>query len=148
MSDSKKKKLTASLEDYLEAILFLVKQNRVARVRDIAERSGVRMSSVTGALRSLADKGLVNYAPYRVVTLTAAGRRAARELVRRHEALRRFFSEALGVDGEAAERNACHVEHAIEPDVLDRLAAFSEETAARKNGARRRSRRTKACRTK
>jgi len=145
---SRRVALSESLGDYLETIYHLVRERKVARVRDIAERSEVRMSSVTGALRSLADKGLVNYAPYRVVTLTADGRRAARELVRRHEALRRFFSEALGVDDEAAERNACHVEHAIEPDVLDRLAAFSEETAARKNGARRRSRRTKACRTK
>ena len=44
-------KLSESLEDYLEVIFHLVKEKKVARVRDIAGRKGVKMSSVVGALR-------------------------------------------------------------------------------------------------
>lgn len=70
--------LSESLEDYLEAIYHIVSQKQAARATDISKRLNVNPSSVTGALRSLADKGLVNYAPYDIVTLTAEGSVAAR----------------------------------------------------------------------
>ncbi|HEV58563.1 MAG TPA: MarR family transcriptional regulator, partial [Phycisphaerales bacterium] len=55
--------LTASLEDYLEAIFHLENKDKVARSKDIAGALGVARPSVTGALRTLAGKGLVNYEP-------------------------------------------------------------------------------------
>jgi len=118
--------LSASLEDYLETIYRLVQADRVARVKDIAARLGVQMSSVTGALRSLAAKGLVNHDPYSYTTLTPRGEEIARELFHRHQVLTSFLSDFLGIDPETAERNACHIEHAIEPIVLDRLIDFVE----------------------
>ena len=48
-------KLTSNMEDYLEAILTLQAEQKVARVRDIARRLKVKMPSVTGAVRNLAD---------------------------------------------------------------------------------------------
>ena len=47
-------KLSASLEDYLEAIFHIEKSRRVARAKDIARRLNVKGSSVTGALQALA----------------------------------------------------------------------------------------------
>jgi len=58
-------KLSPSMEDYLEAIVGLVRTGKVARVRDIAQRLGVGMSSVSTALRGLGARGLVNYDPTR-----------------------------------------------------------------------------------
>ena len=101
-----------------------MKTGPVARVRDIAERMNVQMSSVTGALKSLAEKELINYEPYGLITLTPRGQKAARELVRRHEALTQFLMRVLSVDPAAAGRNACHMEHAIEPQVLEKLVKF------------------------
>ncbi len=49
-------KLTPSLENYLEAILFIETRNRVARVKDIADHLNVQMSSVTVALKNLKEK--------------------------------------------------------------------------------------------
>lgn len=118
--------LSASLEDYLEAIYILVQKEHVARVKDIAARLGVQMPSVTGALRSLAAKGLVHHDPYSYITLTDPGERIARDLVRRHEVLTEFLTDFLGLDHETADRNACEMEHAIEPVVLDRLVDFVE----------------------
>jgi len=69
--------LSASLEDYLEAIWHVEAAKGAARAKDIADRLGVNASSVTAALQTLAERGLVNYAPYDIVTLTAAGRPAA-----------------------------------------------------------------------
>jgi len=118
--------LSASLEDYLETIYHLVQENRVARVKDIAARMHVQMPSVTGALHHLAERELVNYDPYSYITLTPRGEEMARDVVRRHEVLTNFLAEFLGLDPETAERNACHMEHAIEPVVLERLTRFVE----------------------
>jgi len=77
--------LTASLEDYLEAIFHIIAEKQAVRPKDIAKRLKVSNSSVTGALRSLADKELINYAPYDVISLTPSGETAAKDVIRRHE---------------------------------------------------------------
>ena len=118
--------LTASLEDYLEAIFHLVGEKQVARARDIAKRLKVNRSSVTGALQSLAQKGLVNYEPYEVITLTRKGTAAAQGVVRRHEVLRDFLVEILAVNEAKADEAACRMEHAIPLSILERLIQFVE----------------------
>ena len=83
--------LSASLEDYLEAIFHIVARKHAAKAKDISRQLKVSSSSVTGALRSLADRDLINYAPYDIITLTKKGNQIARDVIRRHEALRNFF---------------------------------------------------------
>ncbi|MBP7828706.1 MAG: metal-dependent transcriptional regulator [Kiritimatiellae bacterium] len=117
--------LSSSLEDYLEAIHGLTLDGKAARGRDIAERLQVRRSSVTLALRSLSARGLVNYSPYDRITLTARGRTAARDISRRHEALRRFFVKVLEVEEREAEQVACKMEHALSPSIRRRLTEFA-----------------------
>jgi DtxR family transcriptional regulator, Mn-dependent transcriptional regulator len=121
-----KVKLSASMEDYLEAIYLLLQENPVARSKDIAERLEVTRSSVTGALRSLSKKKLVNYSPYDLITLTATGVETAEGIDRRHSVLREFFVEILGLDEEAAEESACRMEHATSGVLLERLEQFLE----------------------
>jgi DtxR family transcriptional regulator, Mn-dependent transcriptional regulator len=118
--------LSASLEDYLEAIFHIAADKKVARSKDISSRLGVNNSSVTGALRALAERGLVNYAPYDLITLTDEGRAAAQDVIRRHEALRDFFIKVLSVDAPTAEEGACKMEHAIPPSILERFIEFVE----------------------
>jgi DtxR family Mn-dependent transcriptional regulator len=113
--------LSASLEDYLEAIYHIVAEKQAARAKDIVERLGVHNSSVTQALRALSVKGLVNYAPYDLVTLTEEGEAAAMGVVERHQALRSFLVEVLGLEAEQAEHDACRLEHDISPILLERL---------------------------
>ncbi|MBC8425182.1 metal-dependent transcriptional regulator [bacterium] len=116
--------LTASQEDYLEAIHHVITDNKVARSRDLVSRLGVNSSSVTQALRALSQKGLINYERYGVVTLTDAGEELAHDVIRRHEALREFFVRILLVDGETAETAACKMEHAMPRTIVDRLVQF------------------------
>jgi len=126
MIEAQIRKLSRSLEDYLETILFIVRQQRVARVRDIAKALGVGMPSVTVALKTLSQRGLVNYDPYQVITLTDGGREVAEEISSRHHVLRKFLSEVLGLDAESAEANACRMEHAVDAAALERLASFAD----------------------
>lgn len=118
--------LSASQEDYLEAILLQVRQNKVARVRDIANQLGVGMPSVTSALKSLSKQKLVNYDPYQFVTLTDRGLQLAEDVTRRHGQLRRFLVDVLGIDPAVAEANACRIEHAMDEQVLERLRLLAE----------------------
>ena len=116
--------LTSQLEDYLEAIGELQKRDRVARAKDIAERLGVTRATVTSALRSLSEKGLINYQPYSHITLTKQGETLAQEIIRRHQILSEFFQEALKMPSQQAEDNACRAEHALDSEVIDRLVCF------------------------
>lgn len=118
--------LSANMEDYLEAIFHISAEKQAARAKDIADRVQVNKSSVTGALRSLSEKGLVNYAPYDIITLTTKGKVLATEIVRRHAALKEFFVKILLIDKIEAEETACKVEHAISKTIIDRLINFVE----------------------
>lgn len=117
--------ISATLEDYLETILALVREGHVARSRDIASRLNVHKSTVTAALRSLGELGLIHYAPYEVITLTEEGEKKAQDVQRRHEALRKFFVEVLNVSEPVAEKAACAMEHVVPKEVLQRMADFS-----------------------
>jgi DtxR family Mn-dependent transcriptional regulator len=112
------------LEDYLEAIFLVAAEKGAARAKDISKRMKVNSSSVTGALRGLADRGLVNYAPYDIVTLTPKGMRAAKDVIRRHEILRDFFVKVLAVDEAEGEEGACKMEHAVPRNILERLVQY------------------------
>lgn len=118
--------LTATMEDYLEAICRLQESKGIARVKDIAERLRVRTPTVSGALQALVSRGLVTHEPYEHVVLTRKGLKIARETTRRHEEIKRFLTEIIRVPEKAAERQACEMEHVIDRDTLNRLVWFSE----------------------
>jgi DtxR family Mn-dependent transcriptional regulator len=116
--------LSESLQDYLEVVYFLVRRDRVARMRDIAARLGVGKSSVTGAIQALAERGLVHYDPYQFITLTPRGEAAGRRLLERHHIVKQFLAEVLAVPEAKAEAVGCKMEHAIKGEVLDRFVRF------------------------
>jgi DtxR family Mn-dependent transcriptional regulator len=121
-----KQRLSPSMEDYLEVIYGLVQQNRVARVRDIADILAVTMPSVTGALKKLSKKELVNYDPHELITLTSEGEVLARKLVHAHRSIASFLTGILNIRPDIAEKNACRMEHAIDDAVLTRLIRYIE----------------------
>ncbi len=119
-------RLSAKAEDYLETILRLLETPRGARTGDIAEALDVKPSTVSAALNSLRDQGLVDYAPYGVVGLTPKGRQVAEDISGRHVALRRFFMDTLGLPHEESEVAACGMEHDATPLVLDRMGLLGD----------------------
>ncbi len=116
--------LTASLEDYIETIYHIVEEKQVARAKNIAELMNVSRASVTEALKTLSSKGLINYAPYEVITMTETGRTVAEDVIFRHTTLKKFFIEILTIDKDIAEDGACKVEHAAPPEVISRMIDF------------------------
>ena len=120
----KRKVLSESLEDYLETMVDLESTNKVARVKDIADKLGVLRGSVTGALKTLAEKNLINYEPYSYITLTRKGTVIAKEINRRHTVIQTFLEDVLLLEPERAESNACRMEHAMDKAAIDRLVQF------------------------
>jgi len=118
------KELSSTLEDYLEAIYRIENEKPAARVRDISTYLGVAKSTVNAALKSLAKKELVEYAPYELIALTEKGREKAADIAMNHQIMLDFLHEALFLDEKKAEDIACKMEHAVDREVLERFVCF------------------------
>lgn len=119
------RQLSASLEDYIEAIYHIISEKQVARGKDISARLDVSGASVTEALRALSKKGLINYAPYEVITMTPEGCHVAKDVISRHNALKKFFIDVLAIDEELAEQGACKIEHTAPREIIHRMVEFT-----------------------
>ncbi len=119
-------KISSSLEDYLEVIAEILEQNKHAHTKDIADKLGIKMPSVTNALQTLSAKGLIFYQPHSPVILTAAGTERAAVIRRRHAALKTFFSEILKMKETDADATACKVEHVVSEEVMSRFVALTD----------------------
>ncbi len=118
--------LTPALEDYLETIYLLIRDKKLARVRDIAEQRCVKPGSVVPALKRLSSLGLVRYEQREFIDLTPDGEMLARRTLTRHELLRRFFEEILQISPDNARGDACAMEHYLSDEGVDRLTRFFE----------------------
>ena len=120
--------LSPSMEDYLETILTLETQNRVARVKDIAAALNVQMPSVTSALKALKERSLVNYEKNSYIILTEQGMKIAKSVTERHFAVAGFLHKVLCLPVEEAQDTACRIEHVISPEIARRLKHLTHFT--------------------
>lgn len=85
---------------------------------------GVSTAAANEMIHKLAERGLLEYSPYKGVTLTAAGNTVAGAVLRRRRLWTVFLVDRLGFDAAAADAVACDLEHVTPRLVTDRLAAF------------------------
>ncbi len=123
MTNSHRAHLSEAQEDYLKQVLLLSEGGPVT-TQALAGRMGVRPASVTGMLKKLASLGLVDYAPYRGVTLTEAGRAVALEVLRHHRLIETYLAEALGYDWDEVHAEAERLEHHISEAFEARIAEW------------------------
>jgi DtxR family Mn-dependent transcriptional regulator len=144
-------------EDYLKAIYELGRRggtaasNRAAAARAAATRAtvrdtpvgttalaqalGIAAASVSGMLQRLARQGLVKTERYRGTRLTTAGRAAALQLIRRHRVIESYLVTRLGYDWDDVHDEAERLEHAVSPDLIDRMARDLGNPTADPHGA-------------
>jgi DtxR family Mn-dependent transcriptional regulator len=122
------KKLTFTMENYLEAIYELAggSASSGVRVSDISERLGVTKASVNSAMSTLAEKGLVVNERYKEVFLTPAGLELAKLTSKKHETIQKFFTDILKIDAATADRDACSIEHVISGDSVRAMQEYME----------------------
>ncbi|MBN1152668.1 MAG: metal-dependent transcriptional regulator [Dehalococcoidia bacterium] len=115
---------SANMEDYLEAIRVLAFGGSPVTVTQLSDALNVSKPSVTSAIAKLSREGLVAHERYGAVQLTARGKLVAEDVCHRHEALKVFLTEILGVPQETAEEDACKLEHHLSQDSSMRLTHF------------------------
>ena len=121
MNDSRM--TSQSVEDYLETIYELKKEEGYIRTTDISSYLGVQPPSVTEMVKKLDENGFLVYKKYKGVTLTPKGEKLAKAIKQRHMALARFL-DILGIEEELAEKDACRIEHNVHTKTMKRLAKF------------------------
>ncbi len=113
------------MEDYLKAIYELAQERpgEAVPAAALVERIRAAPATVTETVKRLAALGLVNHAPYRGVTLTPAGDKAALEVIRHHRLLEQYLAEALGVPWDEVHAEADRLEHHLSEELEARIAA-------------------------
>lgn len=126
----RKRDITASKEDYLEKIYDLSLVNEKVRSIDVARALKVSRASVNKSLGGLKQDGYIEQEPYGTIFLTDRGFEVAKETRKRHNALRKFLIEVLGVSYETADVDACEMEHAISEETAEKLYRYLEAITA------------------
>ena len=115
------KKLHASGEDYLEAVLVLQKEKGMVRSVGVARYMEVSKPSVCHAVATLKDGGFLTMDEDFSLRLTDIGRVVAEQTYEKHCFFTHLLMEA-GVEPEIAEQEACRIEHVISEDSFQKLA--------------------------
>ncbi len=116
--------LSVAVEDYLKAIHALESRcGGAVTTAALAERLEVTPASASAMIRRLAERGLAVHARYHGVSLTAAGRHAALEVVRHHRLLELYLTEKLGMPWDRVHDEADVLEHHISEELEQRIAA-------------------------
>ena len=115
------------LEDYSELsprsvayLKFIYTHDGHVRTGDLAAAFGVDPSTTTRAVQELTKNGFLVHVPYRRITLTAEGQRAAEFCVRRHRILSLLLTRH-GLAGPNACREAARFESHVAPGVVDAI---------------------------
>lgn len=114
-------------ENYLKAIFQLREKNpeqELVILGDLARELDLTPGTITTMIRSLADRGLVEYHRRNGVRLTETGRQQALNVVRRHRLIELFLVNVLNIDWAEVHEDAEALEHAVSERVLDRIDAM------------------------
>ena len=114
---------TPAVQDYLKAIFQLAEGDEAVGTSAIADRLDVAPGSVTGMLKRLRERGLVEHERYQGARLTDRGRREAIRMIRRHRVLELFLVEVLGYTWDQVHPEAELLEHAASDALINRMAA-------------------------
>ena len=112
-------------ENYLKSIYHLeISQSKNVSTTLIAKSLRTKASSVTDMLKKLADKDLVSYKKYQVVTLTENGTLSAKMIVRKHRLWEVFLVEKLNFSWDEVHEIAEELEHIKSEKLINKLDVF------------------------
>ncbi|OPY57834.1 MAG: Transcriptional regulator MntR [Pelotomaculum sp. PtaU1.Bin035] len=123
-----KRKLTPSMEDYLEMIYRNYLTEGYIRINHIKEKLHVRASSASKVVQKLSELGYLDYEKYGIIQLTEKGREIGKSLLERHKTIETFLKN-LGV-GDNAFIDTELIEHDLSMDTLNKIQIFNHFFAA------------------
>ena len=115
---------SAAIEDYAKAI-YTISRERDGLVLngEVAQRLDVTPATATAMLKRLAELSLVDYLPYKGVSLTPQGEKVALEVIRHHRLIEAYLAEALGMPKDQVHDEAEVLEHYISEELEELIAA-------------------------
>lgn len=114
--------ITPVAQDYLKAIWSATEWGDAPlSTNSLAARMGTTAPNVTETVKRLAAQGLVEYQPYKPVTLTGKGCEHAIAMVRRHRLLESFLAATLGYSWDEVHAEAERLEHAASDELIERI---------------------------
>jgi len=123
------KKLTESIEDYIETIYLEDKKNgKGVRITDVATKLNVSKASANDAVRKLKSLGHVEQERYGQIFLTASGEKLATEVYEKHRLIADFLVRSLDVSIENAQKDACGIEHIISDETFEKIKLYLKNT--------------------
>ena len=112
-----------SQEMYLETILKIQKRKGSVRSIEIAEEMGFSRPSVSRAVGIMKDDGFIVVHDDGLIDLTETGKEKAENIFARHKSLTQALV-VMGLSPEAAEENACRVEHVITEEAFEAIKKY------------------------
>lgn len=118
--------LTKNEEDYLKALFHLLAEGEESRVgtNQLAEHLGVTPASVSGMLKKMKGKELVDYEKYGKLELTPQGKLLAVELIRKHRLWETFLYKHMNFTWDEVHVVAEQLEHIKSPKLIAELDKF------------------------
>ncbi len=120
-----------SFDDYLETIYFLafpigeyrpLAEGSPTLAARVAEMLGVSRASAGEMLKRLEAEGLIERGEHKEALLTAAGRKRAEQVVRKHRIIERLLTDFLGYTAAEAHVHADELGDTFSDDMVDRIA--------------------------
>ncbi len=116
--------VSPAVGDYLKAVYRLEQGGQPAETTRLGEAlGGIKPSSVTAMIKRLSELGLLEYVPYRGVSLTAKGRKISLRVLRKHRLVELFLVKELGFTWEEVHEEAEVLEHHLSSRLIDRMEA-------------------------
>lgn len=116
--------LTHSAAHHLMAVHELRQRHGYARVSDIAQHLKITKGSVSSAAKHLKERGYIQEDHNRFLELTDRGLQVVWETEATRLTVKKFLSDALGMDDDDADIDACKVEHLVSSEARGRLVGF------------------------
>ena len=116
--------ISKALEEYLKTMYILQVQDKELRVTDIANQMNISKPSVTKAINSLKENGLVDYETYGKIELTENGNDLAKKILEAYDISYVFFKDVLGLDDEESKREAEKLKLTMEDNTINNLAKY------------------------
>ncbi|MFP7696806.1 iron dependent repressor, metal binding and dimerization domain protein [Trueperella sp. LYQ143] len=119
--------LSQPAEDYLKSIWLISEwDGKDAVPTELARRMGLSPSTVTEAIKKLANAGYVTHRRYGPIFLTEAGRRQAVRIVRKHRLIETFLHVTLGYSWEDLHAEAEALEHSVSDQFIEAIDKILE----------------------
>lgn len=116
--------MSESMEMYLVMTVLERKGSKPVPLSLLAEKLSISTVSANEMCHKMTERGLVDYQPYKGITLTNQGEALAQRVLARRNIWASFLVNHLGIEPHEADEIACQLEHITSDKLIEALSAY------------------------